>query len=116
MCSSAGSNLGVSSSEGYLSQLEMNSLPTATSPRLADDTEVLSQRIPEQGTTVPEMPQGKILDTGHMGGKIPMDYADGNHIKSGSPPITAPEPSQVPDSSEQPLTKEGELAVPMSSA
>ena len=50
-----------------------------------------------------------------MGGKIPMAYADGSHNKSGSPPVTAPEPSRVLDSSEQPLAKEGEPAVPMTS-
>ena len=93
----------------------MNSLPMATSPRPADDTEVLSQRIPERGATVLETPQGKIPDAGHMGGMIPMDYADGSHNKSGSPPVTTPEPSQVPDSREQPLAKEGEPTVPMTS-
>ena len=76
---------------------------------------MLSQRIPEQGVTVLEMPQGKIPDAGHTGGKIPMDYADGSHSKSGSPPVTVPEPPQVPDSSGQPLAKEGEPAVPMTS-
>ena len=62
--------MNVSSSDGSLSQSEMNSysLPTATSPRPADDTEVLSQRIPDQGETVLEMPQGEIPDAGHMGG------------------------------------------------
>ena len=94
----------------------MDSLPTATSPRPADDTEMLSQRIPEQGAMVLEMPQGKIPDAGHMGGKIPMDYAGGSHSKSGSPPVTIPEPPQVPDSSGQPLAKEGEMAVLMTSA
>ena len=77
---------------------------------------MLSQRIPEQGATVLETPQVKILDVGHMGGKIPMDHADGSHNKSGSPPVTVPEPPQVPDSSGQPLAKEGEPAVPMTSA
>lgn len=45
-----------------------------------------------------------------------MDYMDGSHNKSGSPPVNALEPSRVPDSSEQPLTKEGEPAVLMTSA
>ena len=94
----------------------MDSLPTATSPRPAEDTEVLSQRIPEQGATIMETPQGKILDAEHMGGKTPMDYADGSRSKSGSPPVNAPEPSRVPDASGQPLAKEGEPAVPMTSA
>ena len=81
MCSPAGSNLGVSSSEGSLSESEMNSLPTATSPRRADDTEVLSRRMPEQEMMVPETPQGKIPDAGHVGGKTPMDYAYGSRLQ-----------------------------------
>ena len=85
MCSSAKSHLEVSYSYGSLSASEMNSysLPTATSPRPADDAEVLSQRIPEQGATVLETPHGEIPDTGTMGGKTPMDSADGGRNKSG---------------------------------
>ena len=94
----------------------MNSLPTATSPRPVDDTEVLSRRMPEQEAMVPETPQGKISGAGHMGDENPMDYADGSHSKSGSQPVTAPEPTKVPDSGKQSLAKEGEPAVPMTSA
>ena len=75
----------------------------------------MSQRIPEQGAIVLETPQGKIPDAGHMGGKIPMDYAVGGRSKVGSQPDTAPEPPKVPDSSRQPLAKEGKPAVPMTS-
>ena len=67
------------------------------------------------GETVLEMPQGEILDAGHMRGKTPMDCADGSHNKSGSQPVTAPEPPKAPDSRRQPLTKESEPAVPMTS-
>ena len=63
-----------------------------------------------------ETPQGKIPDAGHMGGKTPMDYADGSHNKSGSQLVTVPEPPKVPDSRRQPVVKESELAVPMTSA
>ena len=63
-----------------------------------------------------ETSQGKIPDAGHMGGKTPMDYADGSHSKSGSQPVTAPEPPKVPDSRRQPLAKESEPDVPMTSA
>ena len=45
-----------------------------------------------------------------------MDYADRSHNKPGSQPVTAPEPPKVPDSTRQPLAKEGEPAVPMTSA
>ncbi|XP_044346205.1 uncharacterized protein [Triticum aestivum] len=93
----------------------MNSLPTATSPRPADDTEVQSQRVPEQGEAALETPQGEIPDAGHMGSKIPMDYADESRSKLGSQPDTAPEPPKVPDSGAQPLAREGEPAVPMTS-
>ena len=51
-----------------------------------------------------------------MGDENPMDYADGSHSKSGSQPVTAQEPTKVPDSSKQSLAKEGEPAVPMTSA
>lgn len=45
-----------------------------------------------------------------------MDYADRSHNKSGSQPVTEPEPPRVPDSGRQPLAKEGEPAMPMISA
>ena len=61
------------------------------------------------------MPQGEIPDAGHMGCKIPADYADESRGKLGSQPDTVPEPLKVPDSGRQPLTKEGEPAVPMTS-
>ena len=50
-----------------------------------------------------------------MGGKIPIDYADESRSKLGSQPDTAPEPPKVPDSGRQPLAREGEPAVPMTS-
>ena len=67
-----------------LNESEMNSLPTATSPRPADDTEVLSRRMPEQEAMVSETPQGKISGAGHMGVENPMGYADWSYNKSGS--------------------------------
>ena len=87
------------------------SLPTATSPRPTNDTEVLSQRIPEQDEMILETPQGEIPDAGLMGGKTFMSLNDGGSSKSGSQPDTAPEPRMVPDSGRQPLAKEGELPV-----
>ena len=96
--------------------MDSGSLPAAFSPKAMGDTEVLSRRMPEQEAMVPETPQGKIPGAGHMGGKTPMDYADGNYSKSGSQTVTAPEPTKVPYSNKQPLAKEGEPAVPMTSA
>ena len=101
--------------EESLNESETNSLPTATSPRPVDDTEVLSRRMPKQEAMAPGMPQGKISGAGHMGDENPMDYADGNHSKSGSQPVTASEPTKVPDSGKQSLAKEGEPAMPMTS-
>ena len=93
----------------------MNSLPTATSPRPADDTEVLSQRLPEQGEATLETPQGEIPDVGHTGRKIPADCADGSRSKSGSQSDAVPEPPKAPDSGRQPLAKAGGPSVPMTS-
>ena len=95
--------------------MNSDSIPTATSPRPADDTEVLSQRIPDQGETVLETPQGEIPDARHMGGKTPMDTDDRGRNKSGPQPDTVPEPAVVPDSGRQPLSKEGEPPLPMTS-
>ena len=60
-----------------------DSLPTATTPRPADDIEVLSLRIPGQGETVLVAPQGEIPDVGHMGGKTPIDSNEGGRSKFG---------------------------------
>ena len=63
--------------------MNSDSIPTATSPRPVDDTEALSQRISDLGETILERPQGEIPDTGHMGGKTPMDAENGGRNKSG---------------------------------
>ena len=86
----------------------MNSLPTATTPQPADNTEVLSRRIPKRGEVTLETPQGGIPDVGHEGFKIPADHVDESHSRPGSQPNTVPEPSMVPDSGGQPLAREGE--------
>ena len=79
LCSPSKAHIDLSSSDGSLSSSEMNnySLPTASTPRPADDTEVLSQRIPGQEEVVLETPQGETPDAGLMGGKIPMDSDEG---------------------------------------
>ena len=73
------------------------SLPTASTHRPADDTEVLSQRIPGQEEVALETPQGEETDAGLMGG-IPMDSDEGGRSRIGPQPDTAPEPPVVPDS------------------
>ena len=89
----------------------MNSLPMATTPQPADDTEVLSQRLPKWGEVDLEVPQGGIPNVGHAGFKIPADRVDESHRRPGSQPNTVPEPSMVPDSGGQPLVREGEPSV-----
>ena len=46
-----------------------DSLPTASTPRPTDDTEVLSQRMSGQEEVVLETPQGEAPDVGLMGGR-----------------------------------------------
>ena len=89
----------------------MNSLPTATTPQPADDTEVLSRRLPERGEVTLETPQGGIPDVGHAGFKIPADRVDETHGQPGSQPNTIPEPSMVPDSGGRPLARESESSM-----
>ena len=101
----------VSSLDGFLSDSAMNSLPKATTPQPADDTEVLSQRLPEWGEVALEAPQGGILGVVHAGFKIPADRVDESHGQPGSQPNTIPEPSMVPDSGGRPLAREGEPSV-----
>ena len=62
-----------------------------------------------------ETPQGGIPDVGHAGFKIPTDRVDESHNSLGSQPNTVPEPQVVPNSGRQPLSKEGEPLVPMTS-
>ena len=85
----------------------MNSLPTATTSQPVDDTEVLSQRLPERGEVALEAPQGGIPDVRHAGFKIPADCVDESHGKLGSQPNTVPEPSVVLDLGGQALIMEG---------
>ena len=85
----------------------MNSLPTATSPRPADDTEVLSRRLPTMAEVALEVPQGGVPDVGLAGFKVPADRVDESHGKPVSQPNTVPEPSVVLDLGGQPLVMEG---------
>ena len=96
------------SSSGSLSDSEMNSLPTATTPQPADDTEVLSQRLPERGEVTLETPRGGVPDVEYAGFKSLADHVDESQGQPGSQPNTIPEPSMVPDSGGRPLIREGE--------
>ena len=79
--------------------MDSDPLPTATSPCPTDNAEVLSQEAPGRGETVPEAPQGDLLDSGSRGSKGP----EGSQF--GPQPNTAPEPPVVPDSGRRPPSK-----------
>ena len=85
----------------------MNSLPTASSPRPTDDTEVLSQQVPIREEVVLEVPQGDLPDSRSKGDKTPQGS------KSGSRPDAAPEPSKVPESGGRPPSKRSKPTVPV---
>ena len=97
----------MSSSGESLSESAINSLPTSITPQPADDTEVLSQRLPERGEVDLEAPQGGIPSVGQAGFKIPVDRVHESRGKPDSQPNTVPEPSVVPDAGGQPLVREG---------
>ena len=89
-CSPAKDNLPASSS-GSLGTSDMDSLPTASTPRDADDAEVGSQEGIHQEEEAPEVPQGNLPD-----------FA----------PDSAPEPAVVPESGRRPLRKKGKTVMP----
>ena len=72
----------------------MDSLPTASSPRDADDAEVGSQEGTRQEGEAPGVPQGNLPD-----------FA----------PDSAPEPAVVPESGRRPLRKKGKTVAPVAS-
>ena len=72
----------------------MDSLPTASTPRDADDAEVGSLEGTHQEEEAPEVPQGDLPDFG---------------------PDSAPEPLVVPESGGRPLRKKGETVTPVTS-
>ena len=95
--------------------MDSESLPTASSPRAMDDSEVLSRRIPGQGEVpgaIRAAPEGENSAAGHMGEQIPMETGDGGHIQFGPLPNTVPKTYTAPDSGEQPPFKEGGVPIP----
>ena len=72
----------------------MDSLPTASTPRDADDAEVGSREGTRQEEEAPEVPQGNLPD-----------FA----------PDSAPEPVMVLESGGQPLRKKGKTVMPAAS-
>ena len=92
-CSPAKDDLPASSS-GSLGTWDMGSLPTASTPRDADDAEVGSQEGTRQEEEASEVPQGNLPDS-------TLD--------------SAPEPAVVPESGERPLRKKGKAVTPAAS-
>ena len=80
------------SSSGSLAPSDVDSLPTATTPR-GEDAEVGSQRGTHQ-EEAPEVPQGSLPD-----------FA----------PDSVPEPAVVPESGRRPLRKKGKTVTPVAS-
>ena len=91
-CSPAYDDLPASSS-GSLGMSDMDSLPTTSTPRDANDAEVGSQEGTRQ-EEAPEAPQGSLPD-----------FA----------PDSAPEPEVAPESDGRPLRKKGKIATPAAS-
>lgn len=81
-------------SSGSWGTSDVDSLPTASTPRNADDTEVGSREGTHQEEEAPEVPQGNLLDFG---------------------PDSAPEPAVVPESGGRPLRKKGKTVTPAAS-
>ena len=74
--------------------MDIETLPTAFSPKGVDNTKVSPQRGLGQGKaqeTVKVVPEGQTSVADHMGGWNPMDTDDGGRIKFGPRPNTAPE-------------------------
>ena len=76
-----------SSSGGSLDQKVMDneSLPAASSPKVLDDTEVLSLRIPGQGEmqeAIKAAPEDETLAAGHMGNRSPWGLMMGARFDS----------------------------------
>ena len=89
--------------------MDSDPVPTSTSPHPADDAEVLSQEAPDRGETVPEAPQGDLLNFGSRGDGAP------ESSEFGPQPNTAPEPLVVPGSGRRPPSKRGKTPVPVTS-
>ena len=82
------------SSSGSLAPSDVDSIPTASTPRDAEDAEVGSQEGTRQEGEAPEVPQGNLPD-----------FA----------PDSAPEPAVVPESGRRPLRKKGKTVTPAAS-
>ena len=91
-----------SSSERWLDPSVMNneSLPTASSPKVADNTKVLSRRAsPGHGEVreaVKVASEGNTSAAENMGELTPMETGDGGHAQFGPQPNIIPETHMTP--------------------
>ena len=95
--------------------MDSETLPTASSPEGADNTEVSSQRGPGQGeaqVTVVVASEGQTSATGHMGEQTPMDAEGGGRPEFGPQPETTPKTNTAPKSGQQPSSTEGGAPIP----
>ena len=90
--------------------MDIDPLPTTTSPCPMDNAEVLSQEAPGRGETILEAPQGDLPDSRSRGSKAP----EGSEF--GPQPNTAPESPVVLDSGRRTPSKRGKTPVPVTSA
>ena len=95
--------------------MDSGTIPTTSSPKHLDNTEVSSQRGPGQGEareTVKAAPKGQTPATGHMGEQTPMDAEGGGCPEFGPQPETTPETNTAPKSGQQPSSTEGGAPIP----
>ena len=85
--------------------MDSDPVPTATSPHLADDAELLSQEAPDQGWTILEAPRDDLPDSGSRGDGVP------ESSEFGPQPNTAPDPPTVPSSGGRSPSNGGETPV-----
>ena len=88
--------------------IESETPPKAPTPKHVNDTEVSSQKDPDQG--------GHTSGAGYTGATTPMSVDGGGDLGFGPQPDTVPETFEAPGSGRQPpLTKGGEPAPPATS-
>ena len=89
--------------------MDIDPLPTTTSPCPMDNAEVLSQEAPGRGETILEAPQGDLPDSRSPGDGAP------ESSEFCPQPKTAPDPPAVPGSGRRPPSKRGKTPVPVTS-
>src|SRR5215216_4290373 len=96
--------------------MESESLPLASPPPRADDTEVSSHKtspgLGEAREGNKTAPEGNTSAADGLGGAAPMETGNGGPGLSSPQPNTAPETRMAPGSDEQPPAKAGGAHIP----